>query len=164
MAVERYHINPATGRPNKCTAAVGNCRYGENASHDSTKEEARKRYEKIMAKELESKPFSKKIIDKDATPMTPYLTYLRSRLENGGEQAKADYSRAVAFSQNKSTKSTSRIDNEIVTEETSMDSYVDYLRKNLQPTSNRHYKVQEAAQAEYSRLIDFARKNKLTSR
>ena len=49
---ERYHINPETGRVNKCTAQPGNCRYGETAPHGATKEEARQLYETAMAAEV----------------------------------------------------------------------------------------------------------------
>jgi len=48
---ERYHINPETGRVNKCTARPGNCRYGSDTAHSATKEEARAIYERQMENE-----------------------------------------------------------------------------------------------------------------
>jgi hypothetical protein len=56
---ERYHINPETGRANKCSAAPGNCRFGSDSAHESTKEAARARYEQTMATEQMPKPLAK---------------------------------------------------------------------------------------------------------
>lgn len=56
MAV-KYHINPATGRPNQCTATVRDCKYttnGETPEHYDTKEEARTAAEKTLSKEYGS--------------------------------------------------------------------------------------------------------------
>lgn len=41
----KYHINPETGEPGKCTAKEGNCLYGESSPHFSTPEDARTAYE-----------------------------------------------------------------------------------------------------------------------
>lgn len=43
-----YHINPETGRPNKCYATKKACPFGGAASHFPTKEAARKGYEKAQ--------------------------------------------------------------------------------------------------------------------
>lgn len=48
---EVYHINPETGRVNKCYAKPGNCRFGADATHYDTKEAARAGYEESMAGE-----------------------------------------------------------------------------------------------------------------
>lgn len=45
----KYHINYETGRPNKCTATVRNCKYavdGKMPEHYETKEEAKLAYER----------------------------------------------------------------------------------------------------------------------
>lgn len=44
---EKYHISPETGNPNKCSAKPGNCRFGSDDKHYSTKQEARAAYEAI---------------------------------------------------------------------------------------------------------------------
>ena len=44
-----YHINPETGNPNQCRAKPGNCRFGADANHHDTKEDARAAYEERMA-------------------------------------------------------------------------------------------------------------------
>jgi hypothetical protein len=49
---EVYHINPETGRVNKCYAKPGNCRFGADATHYDTKEAARAGYEESMAGEM----------------------------------------------------------------------------------------------------------------
>lgn len=158
---DRYHINPETGRANKCTAAAGNCRFGADTAHDATKEQARVRYEKQMARELMPEP-AKKEATAGEIAMAPYLTYLKERINkqgSSGEQAKADYSRAIAFSRS------NKAPTEVTAKGITLDSYVNYLKERLQPKGpGRHYKVQEAAQAEYSRLVAFARKHQLTSR
>jgi len=41
----KFHINPETGNPGKCSAADGNCPYGSNAPHFSSAEDARSAYE-----------------------------------------------------------------------------------------------------------------------
>lgn len=49
----RYHMNPATGNPNKCSAKEGNCPFksddGTEATHYESREEAAIGYEKEMA-------------------------------------------------------------------------------------------------------------------
>ena len=45
----KYHISPTTGRPNICSAAKGNCPYGGDEEHFSSKEKARAAYEKKMS-------------------------------------------------------------------------------------------------------------------
>jgi hypothetical protein len=41
----RYHINPETGNPGKCSAQAGNCPFGDDLAHYSSPEEAREAYE-----------------------------------------------------------------------------------------------------------------------
>jgi len=48
--MNRYHINPETGNPNKCSAKPGNCPF--KAEHYDTKEEARAAYENKQAGSL----------------------------------------------------------------------------------------------------------------
>lgn len=56
---ERFHINPETGRVNKCTAQPGNCRYGAETKHGATKEEARALYEQQMEEHTVAPPVTK---------------------------------------------------------------------------------------------------------
>jgi hypothetical protein len=48
----RYHLNPKTGNPNKCSAKAGNCPFktedGAEATHYNSVEEARDGYEAQM--------------------------------------------------------------------------------------------------------------------
>lgn len=44
----QYHINPQTGRPNKCYASKKPCPFGGGDTHYESKAEARKGYEKKM--------------------------------------------------------------------------------------------------------------------
>jgi hypothetical protein len=46
----KYHINPATGQPGKCTASTKPCRFGGENNHFGTKEEARKAIEQTLSK------------------------------------------------------------------------------------------------------------------
>lgn len=46
---EKFHINPETGNPNKCVAKPGNCRFGEDTNHYTSKDEARTAYESSMS-------------------------------------------------------------------------------------------------------------------
>jgi hypothetical protein len=46
--MSKYHINPETGNPNKCTAKPGNCRFGSDSNHYESKEIAREKYEEHM--------------------------------------------------------------------------------------------------------------------
>lgn len=41
----KYHVNPETGEPGRCTAKVGNCLYGDSAPHFETKEAAHQHFE-----------------------------------------------------------------------------------------------------------------------
>lgn len=53
----RYHINPKTGNPNKCSAKAGNCPFkgsdGAEAIHYGSADEARVGYEKEMEQQAE---------------------------------------------------------------------------------------------------------------
>lgn len=65
----KYHISPETGNPNQCTAKPGNCRYGADTEHHSSKEAARDAYEKAQSEATvstvarASKTFKEKISD-----------------------------------------------------------------------------------------------------
>lgn len=48
--VGKYHINPETGRPNKCTASKRSCPFGGHENHYDNKDSARKAYELKMEK------------------------------------------------------------------------------------------------------------------
>lgn len=50
--MKTFHINPQTGVPGECSAKPGNCPYGADAPHYSTKEEARAAFEKLQASAL----------------------------------------------------------------------------------------------------------------
>lgn len=45
---DSYHINPDTGRANKCSAKI-RCRFGTDAKHYDSKESAQKAYESSMS-------------------------------------------------------------------------------------------------------------------
>lgn len=47
---DSYHINPNTGRANKCSAKIS-CRFGTNTEHYSSKEAAQVAYEASMSSE-----------------------------------------------------------------------------------------------------------------
>jgi hypothetical protein len=49
----KYHINDK-GNPGKCTAQSGNCPFGDDTKHYSSKEEARNVYENKMVNEQDS--------------------------------------------------------------------------------------------------------------
>lgn len=44
----KFHINPTTGNPGRCTAADGNCRFGDISGHYASKDLAREAYEAIQ--------------------------------------------------------------------------------------------------------------------
>lgn len=48
----KFHINPQTGNPNRCSAQEGNCPFGGQEEHYSSKDEARKAYEVRMGEGL----------------------------------------------------------------------------------------------------------------
>lgn len=50
MSEAIYHINPETGRPNRCYAQI-KCRYGAESPHFNSKEEAREAFEKEQKQE-----------------------------------------------------------------------------------------------------------------
>lgn len=45
----KFHINPETGTPGVCTASVQGCRYGSEAEHHSSPEDAQYAYEASMS-------------------------------------------------------------------------------------------------------------------
>jgi len=96
---DRYHINPETGRVNKCTAAPGRCRFGAAVAHDSTKEAARERYEKEMASQLVPAVVKKTTLKKgdvrdEVSNLSPNeLVLLKRRLR--GQLFASDYKKLV---------------------------------------------------------------------
>lgn len=50
----KFHINPSTGEPGSCSAKEGKCPYGADAPHFTTKEAARKHFEKTQEDPLAS--------------------------------------------------------------------------------------------------------------
>ncbi len=73
----KFHINPETGEPGVCTA-LKQCRYGENAAHYESEEEARLGYE--SAQEVFQAPQSYGMavvgdIDKDGFVASTYPSY-----------------------------------------------------------------------------------------
>lgn len=63
----KYHINPATGRPNKCTAQV-QCRYVAADQHFDSKEAARAGYEQQMQGQTVSGSLKKSSSDPASSP------------------------------------------------------------------------------------------------
>ena len=58
----KYHVNPETGRPNICNPVkTGVCKYGEDAPHFSSKEEARENVEAVMANTYATAPSTSKL-------------------------------------------------------------------------------------------------------
>jgi len=68
----RYHINPETGNPNKCSAQAGNCPFkseaGDEATHYSSKNEARAGYEQKMESQGNRPQELKPIVDTEISP------------------------------------------------------------------------------------------------
>lgn len=94
---DKYHINPETGRPNKCSATIRGCKFAvgnEIPEHYDSKEEARKGYEKKMEAD-NNNIFSskkKKVVLEDITnPITvkkfktPLGNVLEGHYKNVGE-------------------------------------------------------------------------------
>jgi hypothetical protein len=42
---DKFHINPSTGNPNKCSAKSGNCPFGDDSEHFESKQAAREHFE-----------------------------------------------------------------------------------------------------------------------
>lgn len=93
----RYHINPDTGRPNRCYATKKPCKYASR--HFETKDEARKHYEemrsdstqKTLKKSLTKKSDESKHEENDdsSTPaiVHTYSSACRNEVENSLEKA-----------------------------------------------------------------------------
>ncbi len=47
----KYHLNPQTGNPGKCSAEQGNCPFGDPLEHYDFPAEARKSFESIVEAE-----------------------------------------------------------------------------------------------------------------
>jgi len=166
----RYHMNPETGRVNICRSEHGRCPFGSEA-HGNTKEEVRDNYEQSM-KDQELAAVRKTREAEQAarvkTPgeraMLPWLDYLKEKIDHARtgvsqkELMRGDYSRAVAFSRGKHSAP------EGTPKEESLNSYIDYLSEKLHNNRGRSYKEAQAVQAEYARIIAFARGRKLTTR
>lgn len=162
----RYHINPDSGRVNICRTEKGICPFG-GVPHGSTKEEARENFERSMrAQEREALRGEKKNreLSSGEKAMEPWLSYLKDKIAHprtsleSRQAMQGDYSRAVSFSRGKKAPSSEPQKNE------TMDSYIDYLKDDLKPNGPRHYTEQNRKQAEYNRIIAFARSRGLTTR
>lgn len=165
----RYHMNTETGRVNICRSEKGRCPFGP-APHGNTKEEVREEFERQMKQdEVHSMKKARDVrAGQPKAPgevvMAPWLDYLKEKIAHSRTELKqrefmrGDYSRAVAFARGKHAPDTN------TPKEQSLDSYVDYLKEKLPSRSGRSYKEQEAVQAEYARIIAFARGRKLTTR
>lgn len=46
----KFHVNPETGNPGPCSAKEGNCPFGSEEEHHSTREEAQSAYEKSQGR------------------------------------------------------------------------------------------------------------------
>lgn len=66
---DKFHINPETGNPNKCSAKNGNCPFGGNSEHFDSKDEARSHFEHKNADQ--SLKSSKKVEKISSTPVEP---------------------------------------------------------------------------------------------
>jgi hypothetical protein len=162
----RYHINPESGRANICRTDKGTCPFG-SIPHGDSKEEARENFERSM-KSQELAAIRKATPKPEPTAgekaMEPWLTYLKGKIDHprndvsGREAMRADYSRAVSFSRGKKAAT------EATPKEETLNGYIDYLKELLPSRMGRHYKEQEARQAEYNRIIAFARGRGLTTR
>lgn len=162
----RYHINPDSGRVNICRTERGVCPFG-STPHGATKEEARENFERSMrAQEREALRGEKKNreLSVGEKAMEPWLSYLKQKIDHprtsleNSRAMKGDYSRAVAFSRGKKAATAEQPKNE------TMDDYIDYLKDDLKPSGPRHYNEQNRKQAEYNRIIAFARGRGLTTR
>lgn len=101
-AKNKYHINPATGRPNQCTATVRGCKYAQGdliPEHYDTKEEAQAAYEKKMSEEQGQTKALKKSVKK--TPANQ-----GSKLKKG---AKTTGSKLSDYWDDEDTRSTDEI-------------------------------------------------------
>lgn len=66
---DKFHINPETGNPNKCSAKSGNCPFGSDSEHFESKAEARLNFEYQNADgSLKS---SKRVAKVSSTPVEP---------------------------------------------------------------------------------------------
>lgn len=71
----RYHLNPTTGNPNICRAALGKCPFGAEAPHYGSKEEARRGYETLQTSNSQ-----KKLSKKAQSNVDPKHGFLRREL------------------------------------------------------------------------------------
>jgi len=166
----RYHMNTETGRVNICRSEQGRCPFSV-LLHADTKEKVREEFERQM-KQDEVYSMKKKAADEKATHpktagevvMEPWLNYLKEKIAHSRTERKqrefmqGDYSRAVAYARGKHAPE------ENTPKEQSLDSYIDYLKEKLPSRPGQHYKEQEASQAEYARIVAFARGRNLTTR
>lgn len=81
----RYHINPETGKPGRCTATVRGCKYvtdsGEMPPHYGSKEDARKAYEQQASSEYENIPSLNKVVKEVKTPADYNYLYEPLKIE-----------------------------------------------------------------------------------
>lgn len=74
--MSKYHINPTTMRPNKCTATVKGCAYAKDSmipEHYDTKEQARAAAEEKMAEEYGKTTQVKKTVKPTVRKAAPVL-------------------------------------------------------------------------------------------
>lgn len=71
--MNRYHMNPKTGNPNKCSAKQGNCPFkseaGSEATHYASAGEARVGYEQEMEAKTQAARESKKLASRAIAPL-----------------------------------------------------------------------------------------------
>jgi len=90
MSDSVYHINPETGRPNRCYAQV-KCRYGADSPHYASKEEARDAYENEH-KEIAIPPGLKRAAEQMPTKETAEAMLTPEMIEhyNNSERGKRE--------------------------------------------------------------------------
>lgn len=84
----KFHINPATGNPGRCLARSGNCPFGGEDAHYSTKEEARLAYEQQMERnspQTESKNSPTKLLEDRARRLINYDPLLEAEKITGND-------------------------------------------------------------------------------
>lgn len=165
----RYHINPESGRVNICRSSAGHCPFGA-IPHSHSKELVRENYEKMMKSQELSKLSKKAAIPETSAgekALAPWLDYLKKKINQEKTSGatvnalRADYSRAIAFARSNLAPGAD------VDKEQSLNRYIDYLKaRRLEGKHSKGYNYQEAeaSKAEYSRIVHFARTNKLTTR
>jgi hypothetical protein len=70
---DKFHINPSTGNPNKCSAKSGNCPFGGDSEHFESKDEARLNFEHQNSDQSvkSSRKSFKRVSKASLTPVEP---------------------------------------------------------------------------------------------